>query len=65
MIMNTRDKEITDQPRLKSFDLKSNLTCNIYTSIMYHIKPKATGNMGFGLLKARLCLNQLKLSYAH
>ena len=51
MIMNTRDKEITDQSRLKHFDLKSNLTCNIYTgtSIMYHIKPKATGNMGFGL----------------
>ena len=30
MIMNTRDKEITDQPRLNHFDLKSNSTCNIY-----------------------------------
>jgi len=29
--MNTRDKEITDQPRLNHFDLKSNSTCNIYT----------------------------------
>ena len=50
MIMNTRDKEITDQPRLKSFwpEIKFNLQ-HIYTSIMYHIKPKATGNMGFGL----------------
>ena len=33
MIMNTRDKEITDQPtgRLNHFDLKSNLTCNRYS----------------------------------
>ena len=30
MIMNTRDKEITDQPRLNHFDLKSNSTCNRY-----------------------------------
>jgi len=30
MIMDTRDKEITDQPRLNHFDLKSNSTCNIY-----------------------------------
>ena len=30
MIMNTRDKEITDQPRLNHFDLKSNSTCNIW-----------------------------------
>ena len=29
MIMNTRDKEITDQPGLNHFDLKSNSTCNI------------------------------------
>ena len=29
MIMNTRDKEITDQPRLNHFDLKWNSTCNI------------------------------------
>ena len=29
MIMNTRDKEMTDQPRLKDFDLKSNSTSNI------------------------------------
>ena len=28
--MNTRDKEITDQPKLNHFDLKSNSTCNIY-----------------------------------
>ena len=30
MIMNTRDREITDQPKLNHFDLKSNSTCNIY-----------------------------------
>ena len=30
MIMNTRDKEITDQRRLNHFDLKSNSTCNRY-----------------------------------
>ena len=29
MITNTRDKEITDQPRLNHFDLKSNSNCNI------------------------------------
>ena len=29
MIMNTRDKEMTDQPRLNHFDLKSNSTCNM------------------------------------
>ena len=30
MVMNTRDKEITDQPRFNHFDLKSNSTCNIH-----------------------------------
>ena len=30
MIMNTRDKEITDQPKLNHFDLKSKSTCNVY-----------------------------------
>ena len=30
LVMNTRDKEITDQPRLNHFDLKSNSTCNKY-----------------------------------
>ena len=35
MIMNTRDKEITDQPRLNHFDLKSKSTCNIYTRKIY------------------------------
>ena len=34
MIMNTRDKEITDQPRLNHFDLKSNSTCNIHINIV-------------------------------
>ena len=33
MIMNTRDKEMTDQPRLNHFDQKSNLTGNIYMII--------------------------------
>ena len=28
MVMNTRDKEITDQPKLNHFDLNSNSTCN-------------------------------------
>ena len=37
MIMNTRDKEITDQPRLNHFDLKSNSTCNIYTAMQIAI----------------------------
>ena len=36
MIMNTRDKEITDQPRLNHFDLKSNSTCNRYMLSMDH-----------------------------
>ena len=30
MIINTRDKEIRDQPRLNHFDLKSKSTCNMY-----------------------------------
>ena len=30
MTMNTKDKEITDQPSFNHFDLKSNLTCNTY-----------------------------------
>ena len=37
MIMNTRDNEITDQPRLNHFDLKSNSTCNIYTAMQIAI----------------------------
>ena len=40
MIVNTRDKEITDQPRLNHFDLKSNSTCNIcvnYNSLFHSI----------------------------
>ena len=35
MIMNTRDKEITDQPRLNHFDPKSNLAYNIYVKEYY------------------------------
>ena len=46
MVINTRDKEITDQPRLNHFDLKSNSTCIIFTSgsahdlktVLYHLK---------------------------
>ena len=37
MIMNTRDKEITDQPRLNHFDLKSNSTCNIHKRVMHSL----------------------------
>ena len=33
MIMNTRDKEITDQPGLNHFDMKSNSTCNIHIEL--------------------------------
>ena len=37
MIMNTRDKEITDQLRLNHFDLKSNSTCNTNIAYMKNI----------------------------
>ena len=33
MIMNTRDEEITDQPGLNHFDMKSNSTCNIHIEL--------------------------------
>ena len=64
MIMNTRDKEITDQPRLKSFwpEIKFNLQhiCIHYVSY----KTKGYRKHGFWT-KARLYLNQIKLSYSH
>ena len=39
LVMNTRDKEITDQPRLNRFDLKSNSACNTYIkrSLLYKL----------------------------
>jgi len=66
MIMNTRDKEITDQSRLKSFwpEIKFNLQ-HIYRYIHYvSYKTKGYRKHGFWT-KARLYLNQIKLSYSH
>ena len=59
-------KEITDQSRLKSFlpEIKFNLQ-HIYRYIHYvSCKTKGYRKHGFWT-KARLYLNQIKLSYSH
>ena len=59
MIMNTRDKEITDQPRLNHFDLKSNSNRNIY--IRLDFKTLATRFHVCGLWRLLAVLFMLKV----